>query len=240
MRYPFKRFNELKIEDVNFDFHMHTNQTDGRSSLEEMTNQARKIGLASIAFSEHVNMTTLWFPEFASRVRDLKARYSSKGINILLGIEVKPKDFYGELDTFPEIINASEMTVGSVHSYPNDNGGFISIKDISSLDEETAAEIEFNAARGLLQNPHVDVLGHPFGVFSTFFSSFPKNYLTTLFKDSLSRGIAIEINTKYLPNSQMYFELLRKINPYVSFGSDAHHTSEIARDFDLIKKEISK
>ncbi|MDD5086538.1 MAG: 5-formyltetrahydrofolate cyclo-ligase, partial [Candidatus Nanoarchaeia archaeon] len=36
----FKRFNDLRKEDINFDFHMHTNFTDGHSSPEEMVKKA--------------------------------------------------------------------------------------------------------------------------------------------------------------------------------------------------------
>ena len=58
---------------------------------------------------------------------------------------------------------------------------------------------------------------------------------------SMFRGfIAIEINTKYLLENEKFFRLLGEINPYVSIGSDAHNTNEIAKDFDIIRKEIKK
>ena len=60
----FKRFNELTEEDFHSDCHMHTSWTDGKNKVEEMVNQAKKIGLKSIAFTEHVDERTDWFPEF--------------------------------------------------------------------------------------------------------------------------------------------------------------------------------
>ena len=61
-----------------------------------------------------------------------------------------------------------------------------------------------------------------------------------LFKEALKQKIAIDINTKYLCNQEEFFRLLREVNPYVSFGSDAHNKKEIGRSFDIIRKEIKK
>ena len=53
----------------------------------------------------------------------------------------------------------------------------------------------------------------------------------------------IEINFKYMKDAdtrQTFLTMLREINPYVSFGSDAHNIDEIGRGLDTLKKEIIK
>jgi len=85
-------------------------------------------------------------------------------MKIIIGIEVKPIDFKGTLDASKNIIEKSEIIIGSVHRYPDGKGGFINLRDIEKLGEKKSAEIEFKIGFGLLKNNQIDVLGHPFGV----------------------------------------------------------------------------
>jgi perosamine synthetase len=234
----FKRFNDLKEEDINFDFHMHTSQTDGENTPEEMIAQAKELNLGSILFSEHVNETTTWYGEFKQKISELREKDS--GIKILIGMEAKSIDFEGTLGVPKEAVENSEIIIGSVHRYPDGNGGLIPLEDLPSMGEEKVAEIEFKLAMGILKNKRVDILGHPFGVYSKYFNKFPEEYVRQLMIESLKNKIAFEINTKYVFDNNKFFELLREINPYVSIGSDAHSKKELARSFDLIREEIKK
>jgi UDP-hydrolysing UDP-N-acetyl-D-glucosamine 2-epimerase len=231
----FKRFNDLTKDDINFDFHIHTKQTDGENTGLEMINQAKKLNLSSIAFTEHVNNSTDWYHDFFHHIDELRNKVDT---DILIGIEVKPLDFKGTLDVSKDIIEKSEITIGSVHRYCDGKGGLINIHDIEQLGEKNAAYIEFKLSMGLLQNNQIDVLGHPFGVYSKFFNKFQEEYMEELIVESFKKGIAFEINTKYNAHKDKIFKLLRKINPYISIGSDAHDISEIAYSFDIIKREI--
>ena len=202
-----------------------------------MIAQAKKMKLSSIAFTEHVNSYTDWFYDFQQNIDKLR---SKEEMNILIGIEAKAIDFNGTIDAPQDIINKAEIIVGSVHRYPDGKSKLIAIDEIINLGEMKATEIEFRLAIGLLQNNQIDVLGHPFGVYSKFFSIFPYDYMEQLLVESLKRGIAIEINTKYNTKRDKLFKLLKDVDPYISIGSDAHNISEIAKSFNMIKKEITK
>ena len=238
MKPEFKRFNDLRPEDINFDFHIHTNYTDGRSSPEEMLDKAIQLKLNAIAFTEHVNKISSWFNGFSERINSLK---KNKNIKIFLGIEAKANDFNGNLDATEEMIKRSDIVMGVVHRYPDGKGGLIPLEEIKNIGQDKAAEIEFNLAMGLLENnKDISVFGHPFGVYSMFFNKLPEGYMKKLMIKALEKNIAIEINTKYLLENKKFFRLLKEINPYVSIGSDAHDKEEIAKDFDIIKQEIKK
>ena len=238
MKPEFKRFNDLRPEDINFDFHVHTNFTDSHSTPEEIVDKAIILKLKAIAFTEHVNKTSDWFNEFSERIKLLKR---NNNLKIFLGIEAKANDFNGNLDATEEMIKKSDIVMGVVHRYPDGKGGLIPIEEIKDLGKEKSAEIEFNLAMGILDNnKDVNVLGHPFGVYSKFFTKLPEDYMRKLMEKAVEKNIAIEINTKYLLENGKFFRLLREINPYVSIGSDAHHIDEIAKDFDIIKEEIKK
>lgn len=237
LRPKFKRFNDIKEEDINFDFHMHTNQTDGKNTAEEMVIQAKKMKLKSIAFSEHVNSATKWYNDFFQKTDKLR---KNEEINILIGIEAKPIDFHGTLDASEEIIEKADIIIGSVHRYPDGKGGLISINEVKNLGEEKAAETEFKLAMGLLKNNQIDVLGHPFGVYYKFYKKFQGDLIEELITEATKKEIAFEINTKYNTHRDKFFKLFKKINPYVSLGSNAHNVKEIAFSFNDIKREIGK
>ena len=240
MRPKFKRFNNLKPEDINFDFHIHTNQTDGLSSPEEIVEKAISLKLKAIAFTEHVNKNSGWFDNFKKRIDALK---KNKNIRIFLGIEAKANDFNGRLDATPDMVTKSDIVIGVVHRYPDGKGGLIPLNKIKNLGQDKAAETEFRLALGLLENKNIDILGHPFGVYSKFFKKFQQSYIEKLISESLICNTAIEINTYYvsllgLLERKKFFALLKKINPYISIGSNAHHRDEIAYNFNILKKEI--
>ena len=237
----FKRFNELKKEDINFDFHFHTNYTDGESSPEEMVEKALELKLEAITFSEHVNKKSTWFTEFGNRINSLKEKYDNQ-IKILLGIEAKITDFTGELDTTKNMVKRVDLVIGVIHRYPDGNGGSIPIQKIGNMDKEKAGAMEFKLTMKILENQMVDVLGHPFGVYSGFFNNPSPSNMRTILRKAVNNNKVVEINTKYLLNfnKEIFFSLLKEINPLVSIGSDAHHKDEIARNFEIIKEYIEK
>lgn len=235
----FRRFTDFRAEDVNFDFHMHTTQTDGRNSAAEMIAGATNLGLRAIAFSEHVNTDCPWFSDFKARVETVRR---DAQIDVLIGIEAKPLDFEGAIDASPEVLDAAELVVGSVHRYPNGEGGLIPLAEIPNLGREKAEQIELDLALGMVtrQASRIDVLGHPMGVFSKFFDGLPESSMETLMAACRDSGVAFEISTKYCKDLGRLVELLRKTNPTVSIGSDAHAVDDIGRSFQQLKEEIAR
>jgi methylenetetrahydrofolate dehydrogenase (NADP+) / methenyltetrahydrofolate cyclohydrolase len=241
IKYKFQKFNDLKK--VNFDFHIHTNQTDGRSTAEEMVENAINMELHEIAFTEHVTKDSSWYNEFANNINKLK-KENKDNLKIYLGIEAKVADFNGNIDATQEMIDKADIIVGVVHRYPKiiDNKiiGLISMDEISKMDTEEAADIEFMLIMGLLDNKNIDVLGHPFGVYSKYFKSTPEDKLKQVIKKAKLNDITIEINMKYILEKDIFFKLLREINPKISIGSDAHHKDELGKGLSEIKKYLNQ
>ena len=226
----FLRFNDLYEKIPRQDFHIHTDITDGKSTMEEYIESAIQKKLEEIAFTEHVRKDSMWFDSFISKVKKLREGCNLK---IYYGIEAKAIDFEGRIDATSHMMKESEIVLGAVHRYPEGKGGFI---DMKTLSEEKAAEIEFKLALGLLKYGEIDVLAHPGGFFESFFSDFPEDYLRILFKESIKRKIAIEFNSKYIKNIKSYFELCKEANPFISLGSGAHNITELGNSVKLIRK----
>jgi len=202
-----------------------------------MVKAAKIVKLKAIAFTEHVDSYSKWFDDFKKRIDGLK---DNKELIIYCGIESAVKDLKGTLKATKKMIYDSEIVVGVVHRYPDRNGGLTSLEEIQNFNTRKAAEIEFELCIALLNNKYVDVLGHPFGVYSRIFHRFPEEYYEKILIESLKKEKIIEINTKYILEVDRVFKLLKRINPYVSIGSDAHSTEEIARSFSMIRKMVKK
>ena len=202
-----------------------------------MVRAAKKAKLKAIAFTEHVDRHSDWFDAFKKRIDGLK---SNKDIRIYCGIESAVNDLKGTLKATRKMIHNSEIVVGVVHRYPDGNGGLTSLEEIRNFNAKKAAEIEFKLGLALLNNKYVDVLGHPFGIYCRLFNDFPEDYFEKILKESLKKEKVIEINTKYFLEKSRLFYLLKKINPYISIGSDAHSVGEIARSYNILKKKVKR
>lgn len=223
------RFRDLTRKAVNVDFQIHTTQTDGRATIEELLQAAQRRGLSAIAFTEHVRRDTTWFADFAAKVRSAAKAYPK--LQVLVGCEAKALDMNGALDASDEILAECDLVLGSVHRFPDGAGGFLNFAD---LDAAACAEIECALALGLVRHAPIHVLSHPGGMTLRRHGSFPEPMFRKLFAAVLERGIAIEINSSYLRDVPAFLELCAEFNPYVSIGSDAHRLEEVGRCRDTL------
>lgn len=229
MSITFLEFNELQDKDIKFDFHIHTNQTDGHDTIDSIIKKSKEIGLDKIAFTEHVRKDTDWFDMFAESVKEAASNYS--GIEVLVGAETKAMDKYGNLDISDRILDRSDVILGSVHRIPDEKRGFL---DFSSLSPQKLAEIEFELSVGMLKHAPIDVLAHPGGMYSSRYGGFPIEYFKELMVLSKANNKAIELNSRYIKNVYDYLIACGEINPKVSVGSDAHYASNVGDCTNLL------
>lgn len=222
MKRSFLNFNQLTDQDLNIDYHIHTNQTDGHNSIEAIIKRALELGLKKIAFTEHVRASTDWFDSFEKNVRSAASNYPD--IKVLVGAEAKVLDYKGNLDITVNIMNKSDIILGSVHRIPDGKGGSIKFKDLSPKD---LADIEFELAMGILKYAPIDVLAHPGGVYSLNYGAFPIRYYEELMRCAKDNDKAMEISSRYLKNTYDYLSLCGDIDPLVSIGSDVHNIEDI-------------
>jgi putative hydrolase len=227
--YQFRRFLDLQWSDINCDLHMHTSWTDGKARVSDILQLSAQKGLSCVAFTEHVRKSTNWFPEFVQEIRSYAEVHPQ--LRVLVGCEAKALDTNGGFDVSEEILAECDLVLGSVHRFPNGQGGYI---NVSGLTLEEFAQIEFELALGLLKFAPIDVLAHPGGMYSRLHDEFPTDFMRELMKVSLERKIAVEINTYYLRNLLNFLELCAEVNPYVSIGSDVHRLEQLANCRDQL------
>ncbi len=136
--------------DLRGDLHMHSTETDGRDDVRTMAAAAREAGLEYIAITDHSQSLAMAnglderrAVDHAARIRALDREIDQ--IRILAGIEcdIRPD---GTLDLDDDCLASLDVVVASVHSAFN--------QDRAQMTDRILRAME---------NPHVDILGHPTG-----------------------------------------------------------------------------
>lgn len=226
----FSKWDEGGVPPI--DFQMHTVWTDGEATVAEMIAAARVKGLGAIAITEHVNSQSEWYPRFAAEVT--AQRESEDALEVFYGVEVAARDYRGGLKADLSHHDA-ELVLGVVHRYPKETGGFWSFDELTAPD---AIEMELRALTALAENRQIDVLGHPGGIAFKKYGAYPVDWLEPAFRTARDHGLAVELNTNYVWDLAGMLDLLRRVDPLVSFGSDAHRAADVGSNCDLIRQTM--
>ena len=138
----------VTVDDIRGDLHCHTTLSDGRNSLEQMAEEARRRGYAYLAITDHSashgfgNHVT--DKQLAKRIEEIHAWNESapRGFRLLAGSEVNIGT-NGSLDYPDELLTELDWVMASVHTSFN-------ISEKSMTDRVIAA----------MENPLVDCIGH--------------------------------------------------------------------------------
>jgi DNA polymerase (family 10) len=140
----------VTLSDIRGDLHVHSNWTDGTTSVQSMAEGARALGYEYIALTDHSRRVAMAHGLDPARVsRQIKEieRLNERldGIIVFKGIEVDIlKD--GSLDLPDATLSKLDLVVASVHSY-------------FDLPREPQTDRVIRAMR----NRHVSIVGHPTG-----------------------------------------------------------------------------
>ncbi len=176
------RYRLIARTDLRGDLHMHTTETDGKDDIRTMAEAARAAGLEYIAITDHSQSLAMAnglderrAMAHAERIRAVDAE--GIGIRLLAGIECDIK-LDGSLDLTDDCLAALDIVVASVHS------GFT--QDKKEMTERVLRAID---------NPHVDILGHPTGRMLLKRDAYPID-MGAVVAAAARTGMAMEINSQ--------------------------------------------
>lgn len=215
------------------ELHAHTSYTDGESSVLMMIDDAINNDLSVLGFAEHLNATSNYWEAFIQDITVYQKEYINK-IKILCGVEVKVKDYNGNLD-FPVSFDPERVyIVGVVHSYPELEGNE---HHRSTIDYELAALLEYKALEGLIISGNSDIIGHIGGTYQAKFKSaiFPRILRRKLLGLAKEMNTVVEFNARHHPDVNEWIEDLQWSGVLVALGSDAHTRSEVGKAYNIIK-----
>jgi len=202
--------------DLRGDLHSHTTATDGKDSIEAMAEAARGAGLEYLAITDHSQALAMANGLDERRALDHAARIRSLdgygGVRLLAGIEC---DIHadGSLDLHDDCLAALDIVVVSVHS------GF-------TMERRQMTDRLIRA----IENPHVDILGHPSG--RRLLQREPYPFDVEAVVNAAARcGVALEINCQVtrLDLNDVHARLARDRGVPLVISTDAHSRSAFER-----------
>lgn len=205
-------------EDVNGDLQMHSEESDGKVPIEEMARTGLDLGYSYIAITDHSKglkiaggMDEESFADQGRRIDALNAQLSDQGsdFRVLKAIEMNlSPDGSGDME--PECLESLDLVLGSFHS------------QLRRKEDQTDRYLAG------IDNPHVDVLGHPRCRIYNFRVGLLADWKTVL-EAAADNGTAVEIDG--FPDRQdlnvELLELAREAGCWVSMGTDAHNPEEM-------------
>jgi histidinol phosphatase-like PHP family hydrolase len=201
------------------DLQTHTLGSDGTASVRAMAAEAHARGLAYLAITDHSKglaiaggMDENALLRQGDEIRALNQELASHraGFRILRGVEMNlAPDGAGDLA--PEFLTGFDIVLGAFHSR-------LRVKD-DQTERYLAA----------LEHPGVHVLAHPRGRIFNFRLGLRADW-PRVFERALRNDVAIEIDA-YPDRQDIDVELLRlarEVGVWISIGSDAHATGQLA------------
>jgi DNA polymerase (family 10) len=206
----------VELRHMRGDLHMHTTETDGRATLEEMVAAARERGYEYVAITDHSKALAMAngldearAVAFARQVRELNR--DGMPLRIFSGIECDIlKD--GALDLADDALAELDLVIGSVHSHMN----------------MEAAEMTDRLLRAL-ECPHLRVLGHPTGRILLQRDAYPFDF-DRVVAQAVRRGVWLEINAspERLDLDGPLIRSARAKGARFTISTDAHHPKHLA------------
>ncbi len=206
----------IERKDVRGDLHMHTTETDGKSSLEQMVEAALHAGHSYIAITEHSE--TLTFVRGMSRERLRAQRRHLRSVEETLGGSIRlmagiEADILGDgaLD-LEDVLGELDWVVGSVHQHLR----------------MTKEEMTKRVVRAI-ESGKMDCLGHPTG--RQLGHREPSEIDIEAVLQAMKRtGVAIELNASpiRLDIDEHMARMARDAGVLVVLNSDAHGVRELS------------
>jgi DNA polymerase (family 10) len=171
----------IEADDLRGDLHMHTTESDGKATLEEMVEAARQRGLKYIAITDHSKRVSMANGLDGNRLRrqwqqidKLNAKLS--GFTVLKGVEVDILE-KGGLDLPDDVLAEADWVVASLHYGQNQPREQITRRILEAI-----------------RNPHVSAIGHPTGRIINRRKSYELD-LDAVLKAARDHGKLLELNS---------------------------------------------
>jgi DNA polymerase (family X) len=203
--------------DIQGDVHMHTVETDGRNTIEEMAAAAKARGYQYMAITDHSKNLA-----FANGLDDERALLHIKkirdanekinGIRIFAGIEV---DILGDgaLDLSDSVLEQMDIVIASVHSQFNQDRAKMTDRLIKAL-----------------ENPNTSLVGHPTGRLLLRRDAYQFD-MDAILRAAAKHKVAMELNSypDRLDLSDVHLRMAKQHGVKIVINTDAHHTSHLRK-----------
>ncbi|HEY1271629.1 MAG TPA: DNA polymerase/3'-5' exonuclease PolX [Terriglobales bacterium] len=204
-------------KDLQGDVHMHTVETDGRNTIEEMAEAARDRGYKYMAITDHSK--NLAFAnglddkravEHIQRIR--KAGEQLDGIKVFAGVEV---DILadGDLDLSDSVLEQMDIVIASVHSHFNQEPAKMTDRLFKAI-----------------ANPNTSLIGHPTGRQLLRRDAYPFD-MDAVLRAAAKHKVAMELNAypDRLDLNDRHLRMAKERGVKIVINTDSHHTTHMEK-----------
>ncbi len=201
--------------DLQGDVHMHTVETDGRNTIEEMAAAAEERGYKYMAITDHSKNLAfangLDDKRAVEHIQRIRAVNDELGeIRIFAGIEV---DILadGTLDLSDSVLEQMDIVIASVHSHFN----------------QSASEMTDRLLKAV-ENPNTSLIGHPTGRLLLRREGYGFD-IDAVLKAAARKKVAMELNSypDRLDLNDRHLRLAKEHGVKIVINTDSHHTSHM-------------
>ena len=205
----------IALDDLQGDVHMHTVETDGRNTIEEMAEAALERGYQYMAITDHSKNLAfangLDDPRALAHIQKIrKANQKFDGLTIFAGIEV---DILadGSLDLSDDVLAQMDVVIASVHS---------------AFNQESAQMTE--RLLKAVGNPNTSIIGHPTGRLLLRRDAYQYD-LDAVLSAAAKNKVAMELNSypDRLDLNDVHLRQAKQRGVKIVINTDSHHTSHL-------------
>ncbi|NWF94775.1 MAG: PHP domain-containing protein [Candidatus Thorarchaeota archaeon] len=204
------------MKTVTHDLHTHSDFSDGVSTVEEIVAQAQRVGLKTVAITDH------FWPSLGSKMgaeslveersRVLSAlRDEQRGLRILGGAEVDIET-NGSLCPVAGGLEQFDIVIGSVHA-------------------PCRSEVWVSALCKVVRSNHIDILAHWDGYLTSYRMEDGERAARAL----SDAGVAVELSARYPTRDEGFLVLARDAGCEFALGSDSHSATTVGRLQDQLR-----
>lgn len=205
----------IELKDIKGDLHMHTKASDGGNTIEELAEEAKKIGYEYIAITEHTISSRiargLSDKEALKHIKRIeKAGNKLKGIKILKGVEVDILPD-GKLDYKDSVLKEFDVVIAAVHSKFKMEKPEMTKRIISAM-----------------ENKYVNILAHPTGRLLGKREPYAVD-LDKVIAHAKKTGTYIELNAypERLDLQDIYCRKAKELGVIIVIATDAHTVTQL-------------
>jgi DNA polymerase (family 10) len=205
----------VELSDIRGDLHVHSNYSDGRSTIEEVARAAKAMGYQYVSINDHSRSLGVAHGLQIERLLEqgeeiARINKRLKGVTVLRGTEADILSD-GRIDFPDDVLEGLDIVVASVHS------GFQ-----ESQDKMTGRIVS------ALENPHVDIIGHPTGRLLGTRPAYEVD-LERVIAAAADTGTALEINSWHerLDLNDINARHAAEAGVKLAISTDSHHTDQL-------------
>ncbi|BDZ71123.1 DNA polymerase/3'-5' exonuclease PolX [Methanobacterium petrolearium] len=201
-------------DDIKGDLHLHTNWSDGKSSINQMANEAIDRGYEYLAITDHTSLPVARGMDDKRLKKQIveidKINSQMDNIAILKGVEVN-LDPQGNLDISKDVLEELDMVIAAVHYDFRQEPGKMNKRILNAF-----------------ENEYVDILAHPTGRKLKERQAYELD-LEQLFQKATETGTILEVNSspKRLDLKDIHVKMAVEHGCQLVVNTDAHHVHDL-------------